>query len=421
MDSEAVFALALGLQGTPWRVVDVRFDPELRRLDIDLDFPPGSRFPHPESGKDCTVYDTEQRSWRHLNFFQYECYLHAPVPRVDGGPDQGVRRVAVPWARAHSGFSLLMESMMLVLARSGMTVAETARTLGEYPQRLWWVILHHIARAHQAMNLEAVQVISVDEVCRKRGQNYLTIVSEPKSGSRPSRVLLVIEGRDSRSLKEFRDHLERLGLSAEQIRTICSDMSPAYIKGISEQFGHAVLVFDYFHVVQLATRALDDVRRRERREFPQELLGARWALLKPQSQLTAEQQQIRQRVCSGQLQTGKAFNHVDALRSIMAQTDVQTAEADLKWWCGWVSRSRIPEMKKVARTIREHWDGIVAYLKTRVTNGAAEALNGIIQNAKRKARGFKSVEYFTAIIYLIGSHLDFDLPNPLPLTHTKSS
>ncbi|MBL9174649.1 MAG: transposase [Verrucomicrobiales bacterium] len=70
---------------------------------------------------------------------------------------------------------------------------------------------------------------------------------------------------------------------------------------------------------------------------------------------------------------------------------------------------------------REHWDGIVAYLKTRVTNAAAEALNGIIQNAKRIARGFKSVEYFTAIIYLIGSHLDFNLPNPLPLTHTKSS
>lgn len=421
MDSDAVFSLALGLQGTPWRVMDVRFDTEFRRLDIDLDFPPGSRFPHPESGQDYPVYDTEMRSWRHLNFFQFECYVNAHVPRVDGGPGPGVKRVAVPWARAHSGFSLLMESMMLVLTRSSMTVAEAARTLGEYPERLWSVILHHIAKAHRAMNLESVQVISVDEVCRKRGQNYLTIVSQARTGTQPSRVLPVIEGRDSRSLKEFRDHFERMGLSAEQIQTICSDMSPAYIKGISEQFGHAVLVFDYFHVVQLATRALDAVRRRERQEFPQELHGARWALLKPQSQLTAEQQQIRQRVCSGKLQTGKAFNHVDALRAIMAQTDVRAAEADLKWWCGWVARSRIPEMKKVARAIREHWDGVVAYLKTRVTNGAAEATNGIIQNAKRKARGFKSVEYFTAIIYLIGSHLQFDLPNPLPVTHTNSS
>lgn len=404
MDSDAVFSLALGLEGTPWRVMDVRFDTELRRLEIDLDLPPGSRFPQPESGQDCPVYDTEMRSWRHLNFFQFECYLHAHVPRVDGGPGAGVKRVAVPWVWAHSGFSLLMESMRLVLTRSGMTVAKAARTLGGYPQRLWLVILHHIAKADRAMNLESVQVISVDELCQRRGYNYLTIESQPKSGTQPRRVLLVIKGRESRSLKVFRDHFKRMGLSAAQIRTICSDMSPAYIKGISEQFGHAVLVFDYFHVVQLATRALDEVGRRERREFPQELQGARWALLQPQNQL----------------QTGKAFNHVDALRTIMAQTDVQAAEADLKWWCGWVSRSRIPEMKKVACTLRDHWDGVVAYLKTRVTNGAAAALNGTIQNAKRKDRGFKSVEYFTASIYLIGSHLELDIRNPLPATHTKS-
>lgn len=100
-----------------------------------------------------------------------------------------------------------------------------------------------------------------------------------------------------------------------------------------------MLAFDYFHVVQLATRALDEVRRRERREFPQQLPGARWALLKPQSQFTAEQQQIRQRVCSGQLQTGKAFSPLDALRTIMAQADVRTTEADPKGWCSWVARS----------------------------------------------------------------------------------
>ena len=78
MDSDAVFSLALGLQGTPWRVMEVRFDAELRRLDIDLDFPPGSRFPHPESGQDCPVYDTEMRSWRHLNFFQFEPMKSSP-------------------------------------------------------------------------------------------------------------------------------------------------------------------------------------------------------------------------------------------------------------------------------------------------------------------------------------------------------
>lgn len=78
-------------------------------------------------------------------------------------------------------------------------------------------------------------------------------------------------------------------------------------------------------------------------------------------------------------------------------------------------------MKKVAQTIRKHWDGVVAYLKTKITNGVAEALNGIIQTVKRKSRGFKTTEYFTAIIYLVASHLTFDLPDPMPVTHTKSS
>ena len=420
MDQKDVFGVALNLTGTPWKVVDVRFDKELKRLDIDVDFPPGSRFPHPETGQLCAVYDSEPRSWRHMNFFQFECYVNAHVPRVDGGPGSGVKRVAVPWSRPQSGFTLLMESMMLVLAQSGMTVAEAARTLGEYPQRVWTVLLHHVARAHERLELGSVRVVSVDEVCRARGQNYLTIISEPKQDGRPTRVLLAVEGRDSRTLRDFADHLRRRGLMPEQIQTICSDMSPAYIKGISEEFGGALLVFDYFHVVQLVSQALDQVRRRERREFPEELKGVRWAMLKGEDKLTEEQRTTRRRVCAGKLQTGKAFNHLDALREIMKEPDAAVAERDLKWWCGWVGRSKIPEMKKAARTIREHWDGVVAYLKTRVTNGAAEALNGIIQTVKRKARGFRTVEYFTAMIYLVASHLKFDLPDPIPNTHTNS-
>lgn len=420
MDQKDVFAIALGLAGTPWKVVEVRFDKDLKRLNIDLDFPPGSRFAHPDTGEELPVYDSETRSWRHLNFFQFECYVHAHVPRVGGGPGAGVKRVAVPWARPQSGFTLLLESLILLLAQSGMTVADVARVVGEYPQRLWTVVLAHVAEAHEQMDLSSVRVVSVDEVCRARGQNYLTIFSEPKQPGRVSRVLFVVAGRDSGALREFADELCRRGLKPGQIETICSDMSPAYIKGIGEQFPDARLVFDYFHVVQLVSGALDEVRRRERREFPAELKGVRWAMLKGEDKLTEQERATRSRVCAGQLQTGKAFNHLDALREIMREPDPVRAEKDLKWWCGWVGRSQIPEMKRVARTIRAHWDGVVAYLKTRVTNGAAEALNGIIQTVKRKSRGFRTVEYFRAMIYLVASHLKFDLPDPVPVTHTKS-
>ena len=125
MNEKQVFGLALGLEGTPWRVTDIRFDPEARRLDLDLDFPPGSRFAHPDTGQPSPVYDTGQRTWRHLNFFQFECYVNAFVPRVDGGSGGGgVKQVPVPWARPQSGFTLLMESLLVLCARTGMTVAE---------------------------------------------------------------------------------------------------------------------------------------------------------------------------------------------------------------------------------------------------------------------------------------------------------
>jgi transposase len=104
----------------------------------------------------------------------------------------------------------------------------------------------------------------------------------------------------------------------------------------------------------------------------------------------------------------------------MKESNFTKAEHDLKCWCGWVGCSQLPEMKKAARTIRAHWAGVAAYLRTRITNGATEALNGIIQTVKRKARGFRTVEYFTAIIHLVASHLKFNLPDPLPATHTKS-
>lgn len=111
--------------------------------------------------------------------------------------------------------------MVLLLARSGMTVAEAARTVGEYPKRVWTVLLDHVAEANGRMDLGEVSVVSVDEVCRARGQNYLTIVSEPKQEGRPTRVLLAVEGRGSRTLRDFADHLPRRGLCPEQVRTVC--------------------------------------------------------------------------------------------------------------------------------------------------------------------------------------------------------
>ena len=418
MNEKAIFALALGLTGTPWEVVDVRLDltQQPGRLDIRLDFPPGTRFPRPSDGQLCAVYDTEEHSWRHLNFFQYECYLHAWVPRVDGGEADGVKTVAVPWARPRSGFTLLMEAMMVLLSQSGMSVAEASRTVGESAHRLWRVLFHHVERAHAQIEVSGVTQLTVDETSVRRGHEYVTVVCEPgrRDTPQPTRVLFVTEGKDAATVGRARAFLEERGLPADQISEVCADLSPAYAKGIREQFPKARLVFDFFHVVQLLTHAVDQVRRRESTRFPDLLKGTRYLWLKNEENLTPAQQEQRRQLCRSKLQTAKAHCHLAAFQDLLKAPAVEDAVGGLKWWYNWVCHSRIPEMIKVAKSVKAHWEGIVAYVETRLTNAAAEALNGIIQTAKRKARGFRSFEYFRTIIYLVGSKLKFDLPIPVP-------
>lgn len=207
MDEKEIFAMALGLPGTFWEVVEVTLDLTRTpgRLDIRLDFPPATRFPRASDGQLCTVYDTEEHSWRHMNFFQFECYLHAWVPRIDAGPD-GVKTVAVPWARPRSGFTLLMEAMMVLLSQTGMTVAEAARTVAETPHRIWRVLFHHVKEAHQQIELAQVTQLTVDETSVRRGHNYVTVVCEPGclEEKRSTRVLFVAEGREATEVEQAR-------------------------------------------------------------------------------------------------------------------------------------------------------------------------------------------------------------------------
>ena len=416
MNERELFGLALGLQGTVWQITEVTLDVPGQRLDIHLDFAPGTKFPRPSDGRLSPVYDAAPRSWRHLNFFQYECYLHAFLPRVDGGEPDGVKTIEVPWARPGSGFTLLMEAMIVMLCQTGMTVAEAARTVTETAPRLWRVLFHHVAQAHGQMDLSGVVDLSVDETSVRRGHEYVTVVCEPGAygTEHPTRVLAVTEGKDAAALGQARSVLQERGLDPAKVQEVCADMSPAYAKGVAQEFPNARLVFDYFHVVGLLTSGVDKVRRRESAQFPDLLKGTRYLWLKNQENLTEPQRAERARLCRCKLQTAKAYCHLAAFQDLLKAPDVAAAVSGLTWWYNWVCHSRIPEMIQVAKSIKNHWDGLVAYLETRLTNGPAEAINGLIQTAKRKARGFRSLLYFRTIIYLVGSKLKFNLPRPIP-------
>ena len=116
MKDTKLLEMALGLTDS-WKVAGVDFKAEEKRLDIYLDFAKGSRFACPACGELSSVYDTEQKEWRHLNFFQHECYLHARTPRTDC-KKCGVHLVEVPWSRPQSGFTLLFEALIMMLSQA---------------------------------------------------------------------------------------------------------------------------------------------------------------------------------------------------------------------------------------------------------------------------------------------------------------
>src|SRR5208337_3568009 len=156
-----LFQLALGLQ-SPWTVARSEFAVEDGRLDLYVDFRRGSRFACAECGHEgCAVHDTKDETWRHLDFFQHRTLLHARVPRVSC-PNCGVRKVATPWARAGSGFTLLFEAFVLTLAKA-MPIANAARLLGEHDTRLWRIVEHYVWRAVEKLDLSEVRRIAADE------------------------------------------------------------------------------------------------------------------------------------------------------------------------------------------------------------------------------------------------------------------
>jgi len=398
-----LFQLALGLQH-PWRVDRSEFDAEGKRLDLYIDFEPGGTFACPECGRTgCKAHDTSEKAWRHLNFFQHEAYLHVRTPRVRC--DQcGVKLAQVPWARHGSGFTLLFEAFLLALCK-GMPVAAVARLVGEHDTKVWRVLHHYVEKARAAADFSNVRYIGVDETASKRGHNYITLFVDLEE----SKLLFGTEGRDAATVGAFREDLEAHGGEAEQIEEFCLDMSAAYRKGIEQSFPEAEITFDKFHIMKLINEAVDQVRRQEQKQRP-ELKGSRYVWIKNPDNLTNKQIAISDALHppSLNLKTVRAYHMRLSFQDLWA-LDGEDAHAFLKQWYFWATHSRLEPMIRVARTLRAHWDGVLRWFHTRISNGVLEGINSLIQAAKAKARGYRTTRNLITIAYLTAANLDFAL------------
>jgi len=402
MDANTLFSQALGL-GAQWKVIKSEMDVPQRQLRLELDFPAGTKFACPRCGQLCAVHDTVDKEWRHLDFWQHRTDLRARVPRVTCA-EHGVLQVEVPWARAGSGFTLMMEGMILLLAQQ-MSVSAAARLLRTTDHRLWRVIDHYVTAAHRDKDWSKVRRILVDETSARRGRRYVTNVIDAESTD----LLMMAKDRGADTLGEFAAAMIKHGGRPEQITEIVMDMSPAYIAGAAAYFPGARVVFDAFHIMKMAGQALDKVRKDLARKGG-DLRGGLWALRGNAWTRNSEQQERRSQLMAAYPALGRAVALREFLQDALAGSDRSQLEA----WLAWAQRSRLAAFRDLARTIKRHFNGILAYMETRLTNGVMEAINGLLQLAKRIARGFRNFYYFRLAAYLKAGGLNLQAPRLLP-------
>jgi transposase len=401
-----LFESALGIS-KPWHVRDVEFDAARKLLTIHIDFSPGTRFPVAGIEGVHPVHDTQSKRLRHLNFFQHECFLEVRTPRVKL-PDGRVVLVEADWFGKLSGFTLLFEALVLAMAQQ-MSFAAVAKLTGVSWHRVHAICRRYVDLAVAAADLSTVTAVAIDETSYRRGHKYLTIVADAEQ----RKVVFVTEGKDAPTVARFAQCLAEHNGTADQIAAASIDMSPAFIKGVTEHLPEARITFDKFHVIAHASTAVDQTRRIEQRTDPS-LKGLRWTLLKNRARLSPESRADLDDLVAQAItkRTARAWLYRDHLREILGRKQINVVSAMLKQWCTNVMRSKVEPMKDVAKLIRNHFDGIVAWTQTRQTNGFLEALNGLFQAAKRKARGYSRFTTMRTVLFLIAGKLDFSRLNP---------
>lgn len=392
-----MFKVALQLE-EPWKLMHVEFDDQEDAWHLFIDFERGATFACPVCGAESKAYDAEVKKWRHLDFWNWKTYMHARVPRTNCGSCKKVTQVPVKWSRPLSHFTLHFEAWAMRLMAE-MPVNAAARELREHDTRMWRIFHHYVEKAMAELDLTCVKRIAIDETSSRRGHRYITLFLDTEAKT----VLFATEGKGMDTLGRFKELLAAKGASADQIKDVCCDMSPAFIRGIEDYFPDAAITFDKFHVMKLVNEAVDDVRIAEQKQTP-ELKHTKYIWLKNESNLKAEQKETLTRLKDSNLQTGRAYRLKLAMQDFWSVPHI-FADVYLREWIGWATRSQLTPMVSLAKTLKQHEEGILRWFHSKLTNGLLEGINGLVQAAKRRARGYRNVENLIAMVYMTANKL----------------
>lgn len=367
-------------------------------------------------GKICPGYDHSRNPvrWVHLSVGMIRLILEYAPRRVEC-PTCGVRVELVPWAKADSRFTRPFEEMTAYLAQI-TNKTEVARMMGISWRTVGNIVERVVAERLDPERLDGLKRIGIDEISFRKRHRYITTVVDHDR----HRIVWAAEGKNSETLDAFFDELgeER----AKEIEIVTIDMSAAFIKSIKAKVPGAQIVFDLFHVLRLASNAVDEVRRNEvsklnKLDAPEEAAAikkSKYSLLKNPWNLSSKEWDKLAAIQKHNAPLYRAYLLKESLAAVFEETSVDAAEKELERWLSWASRSRLKPFVTTAGTIRKHKDDILAYVKTKLTNAIVEGFNNKLRMIVNRAFGFHSAGALIGMLFLCcgGVTVNPALPGP---------
>lgn len=414
MTPEKLFHELLGL-GLNWEVNESRFERESGTvfLEIRETMALWQSARCPKDGGLVFCYDhTQLLTWRHLNVFQHRCEITCRLPRGKCRQCDHVFRVRPPWEGLSTHFTREFEAFALLLMRE-MPMSKVGEVVGETDTRLWRMLFRQVGAAYAEADFSNVCCVGVDEMSVRKGHEYISVFADLVA----RRVLFATEGKDKETWLQFVQALEKHNGHRHALTQVSMDMSPAYQSGVAENCRNAQVVFDKFHVIQNANKAVDKVRRAEVRRGGQGVWEAlhksQWLWRKNPDNLTDLEQERLAKIEDKNLCTAKAYQMRLVLQDIYRSATAGLARHRFRVWCRWVrwvarfhkTHFLFASMRKLAQMVEKHMAGILAHWRSGVTNAFLEGLNSVFSATKRKARGYRSTTHLITMLYFVAAKL----------------
>jgi transposase len=353
----------------------------------------------------------EVRWWRDIPVGGWSVWLQY-CPKEILCPTHGRRQEQIPWAREYGRATYRFEYLMLRYCQ--MMPQKDASTMLHTAASTLSDLLHRCVTAvRDGHKIRGLRRIGIDEISYAKGHKYATLVYDLDRAC----IVWVGAGKGRETIDVFfnealSDHQKA------QIRMACCDMSATYMGAIADHCPNATLVLDRFHVVKALNEAVDDVRKEEWRKASaadrKALKGLRWLLYRHSSTRSRKDTRTLRALDKGNRRIYRAWQLKDEFEQFWEYSASWAAERFVRQWMTSALRSRLQPLRKFVNTLRQHYDGVLAFIGSRLTNAVAEGLNRIVKIVKNRASGFRNLNAFTDMIFLTVG--DVDIPAQIPCT-----